>query len=99
MSETQKQLLIDINNISYSLGEEYAKIIKKIATNLLDAKLLEVMPKLDLTELNELDTTEKLMLLREASLSEEEKQKEKNEAIPLEDILKEEGITLDDLQD
>jgi len=29
MSETQRQLLIDINNISYSLGENYAEIIKK----------------------------------------------------------------------
>lgn len=99
MSENQRQLLLDINNISYSLGEEYAEIIKRVAMNLLDAKLLEVMPKLDLTELDELDTTEKLMLLREYSLTEEERQKEKIESIPLENILKEEGISLDDLQD
>lgn len=99
MSENQRQLLLDINNISYSLGEEYAEIIKRVAMNLLDAKLLEVMPKLDLTELDELDTTEKLMLLREYSLTEEERQKEKIESIPLENILKEESISLDDLQD
>jgi len=67
--------------------------------SLLDAKLLEVMPKLDLTELNELDTTEKLMLLREYSLTEEEREKQRAEAIPLEEILKEEELTLDDLQD
>jgi len=99
MSETQRQLLIDINNISCSLGEEYAEIIKRVATNLLDAKLLEVMPKLDINELKELDTTEKLMLLREYSLSDEERQKEIYEAIPLEEVLKEEGLTIDDLQD
>ena len=99
MSENQRQLLVDINNISYTLGEEYAEIIKRVAMNLLDAKLLEVMPKLDLTELDELDTTEKLMLLREYSLTDKERQKERDNAIPLEDILKEEGISLDDLQD
>ncbi len=99
MSENQRQLLLDINNISYSLGEEYAEIIKRVAMNLLDAKLLEVMPKLDLTELDELDTTEKLMLLREYSLTDEEREKERADAIPLEDILKEEGISIDDLQD
>ena len=98
MSEYQKQLLIDINNISYSLGEEEIKKIKKVATNLLDIKLLEVMPKLSIDELEELDTTEKLMLLKEFSLSEEERQKEKDEAIPFEQALKEAGLTIDDLQ-
>lgn len=99
MSETQKQLLIDINNISYSLGEEYAKKIKKVAMSLLDVKLLEVMPKLELSELEELDTTEKLMLLREYSLSEEERKKEREEAIPFEEALKEAGIDINELQD
>lgn len=99
MSETQKQLLIDINNISYSLGEEYAKKIKKVAMSLLDVKLMEVMPKLELSELEELDTTEKLMLLREYSLSEEERKKERKEAIPFEEALKEAGIDINDLQD
>lgn len=92
MSEHQKQLLIDINNISYSLGEECAEKIKRVAINLLDIKLMEIMPKLSLNELEELDTTEKLMLLREYTLSEEERKKEKEEAIPLEEILEEEGL-------
>ena len=100
MSETQKQLLIDINNISVKLDEESAKKIKKVATSLLDAKLLEIMPKIALSELQELDTTEKLMLLEEYSLSEEERQKEKEkeEAVPFEQALEEAGLTIDDLQ-
>lgn len=98
MSENQKQLLIDINNISYSLGEEYAEKIKRVATSLLDARLLEVMPKLALSELEDLDTTEKLMLLREYTLSEKDRLKEKEEAIPFEEALKEAGLTIDDLQ-
>lgn len=92
MSENQKQLLIDINNISYSLDEECAQKIKKVAISLLDIKLIEVMPKLALSELEELDTTEKLMLLREFSLTEEQRKKENEEAIPFEQILKEEGL-------
>jgi len=99
MSENQKQLLIDINNISYSLGEEYAEKIKRVAISLLDARLLEVMPKLALSELEELDTTEKLMLLREYTLSEKDRLKEKEEAIPFEEALREAGLTIDDLQD
>ena len=98
MSETQKQLLIDISNISYNLGEEYAEKIRKVATNLLDVRLLEVMPKIDLSELEELDTTEKIMLLKEYSLTEEERKKEKEEAIPFEEVIKEMGLNIDELQ-
>lgn len=98
MNETQKQLLIDISNISYNLGEEYAEKIRKVATNLLDVRLLEVMPKIDLSELEELDTTEKIMLLKEYSLTEEERKKEKEEAIPFEEVIKEMGLNIDDLQ-
>jgi len=98
MSENQKQLLIDINNISYSLGEEYAEKIKKVAISLLNARLLEVMPKLELSELENLDTTEKLMLLREYTVSEKDRIKEKEESISFEEALKEAGLTINDLQ-
>ena len=92
MSEEFKQTLIDISNISYHLSIEEAKRVEKIAEKLLDIKLLEVMPKLQIEELDDLDVTEKIMLLREYSLSDEQRKKEKDEAIPLEDILKEEGL-------
>ena len=98
MSEIQKQNIIDINNIILNLDEESQQKLKKIAISLLDMKLIEVMPKLALSELEELDTTEKLILLREYSLSEEEREKEREEAIPFEDVLKEAGLSLDDLQ-
>ena len=92
MSEEFKQTLIDINNISYHLSIEEAKRIEKIAEKLLDVKLLETLPHLQITELEEMDVTEKLMLLKEYSLPENQRSKEKEEAIPLEDILKEEGL-------
>lgn len=92
MSEEFKQTLIDIHNISYHLSIEEAKRIEKIAEKLLDIKLLEAMPNLQVKELEELDVTEKILLLREYSLTDEQRQKEREEAIPLEDILKEEGL-------
>ena len=98
MSENQKQLLIDINNISYSLTEEDAKKIEKVAVNLLDIRLLEILPQLELSVLEELDTTEKHMLLREYSKSEEQRKKEAEEAIPFEECLKKAGLTINDLQ-
>lgn len=99
MSENQKQNLIDINNISYCLGEECIERIKRVAINLLDTKLLEIMPKLSVSELDELDITEKLMLLKEYSKTDEERENEKKEAIPFEEALKEVGLNIDDLQD
>lgn len=92
MSEEFKQTLIDINNISYHLSIEEAKRIEKIAEKLLDIKLLEALPHLQITELEEMDVTEKLMILKEYSMPEEQRNKEREEAIPLEDILKEEGL-------
>ena len=92
MSDEFKQTLIDINNISYHLSIEEAKRIEKIAEKLLDIKLLEALPHLQITELEEMDVTEKLMLLKEYSMPEEQRNKEREEAIPLEDILKEEGL-------
>lgn len=92
MSEEFKQTLIDINNISYHLTIEEVKRIEKIAEKLLDVKLLETMPDLQVEELEEMDVTEKLMLLKEYSLTDEQRKKEREEAIPLEEILKEEGL-------
>lgn len=92
MSEEFRQTLIDISKISYNLSIEEARRIEKIAEKLLDIKLLETMPHLQTEELEEMDVTEKLLLLKEYSLNEEERAKEKEESIPLEEILKEEGL-------
>ena len=88
MSDEFKQTLIDINNISYHLSIEEAKRIEKIAEKLLDVKLLETLPHLQITELEEMDVTEKLMLLKEYSLPENQRSKEKEEAIRVQDFEK-----------
>ena len=93
MSEDQRQRLIDINNISCSLSDEDAKKIELVAVSLLNISLLQVLPDLELSELEELDTTEKLMLLKEYSKSKEQREKELEEAITFEEILKKEGLS------
>ncbi len=94
MSEQQKQNITDIHNIACILSLEQQKVIKELEEKMLDEKLLALAPDVILENM---DITEKLMLIRELSLTEEERKKEKEEAIPLEIVLKEEG--LEDLLD
>lgn len=89
MSEQQKQNIIDIHNIACILSIEQQKIIKDLEEKMLDEKLLALAPD---AILENMDITEKLMLIKELSLTEEERKKEKEEAIPLEIVLKEEGL-------
>lgn len=72
MSENQKQILIDVTNIIASLNIEEAKAISKYAEKLIDIKLLSLDPTV---LLENMDTTEKVMLLKELSKSEEQKNK------------------------
>ena len=45
-----------------------------------------------------MDITEKLMLIEELSLTEEQREKERKEAISFEQALKEAGLTMNDIQ-
>ena len=63
---------------------------------IIDAKLLTIAPD---AILENMDITEKLMLIRELSLTEEQRKKEKEEAISIEQALEEAGLTLEDLQE
>lgn len=89
MSEQQKQNIIDIHNMACVLNQNELETIKELEEKMIDEKLLELAPD---AILENMDITEKLMLIRELSLTEEERKKEKAEAIPLETILKEEGL-------
>lgn len=89
MSEQQKQNIIDIHNMACVLNQNQLEKIKELEEKMIDEKLLELAPD---AILENMDITEKLMLIRELSLTEEERKKEKEEAIPLEVILKEEGL-------
>lgn len=89
MSESQKQNIIDVNNIMYKLNNIEITTIKELAEKMIDAKLLALVPDVILENM---DVTEKLMMIDLYSMSEEERRKAAEEAIPLEDILKEEGV-------
>ena len=89
MSEIQKQNIIDINNIMYKLNDIEGNVIKELAEKMIDAKLLALVPD---AILENMDITEKLMMIDLYSKSKEEREKDEQEAIPLDEILKEEGL-------
>ena len=89
MSENQKQNIIDVHNIMCKLNSIEAKVIKELAEKIIDVKLLALVPD---AILENMDVTEKLMMIDLYSMSKEDREKEEAEAIPLEDILKEEVL-------
>lgn len=95
MSELQKQNIIDVANIMRKLSNIEVEVLKQLAEKMIDVKLLTIAPD---AILSNMDITEKLMLIEELSMTEEERQREKEEAISFEKALKEAGLTLDDIQ-
>ena len=90
------QAVKDVINIAPRLREKTIVSIKVIMEEALDKMILEIEPD---TLLENMDVTEKLMYLDYISKSEDERKKMEDEAIPFENILKEEDLTYDDLQD
>lgn len=95
MSEVQKQNIIDVANIMRKLSNIEVEVLKQLAEKMIDAKLLTIAPD---TILSNMDITEKLMLIEELSMTEEERQKERAEAISFEQAIKEAGLILDEIQ-
>lgn len=95
MSEVQKQNIIDVANIMRKLSNIEVEVLKQLAEKMIDAKLLTIAPD---AILSNMDITEKLMLIEELSMTEEERQKERAEAISFEQAIKEAGLTLDEIQ-
>ena len=96
MSENQKQNIININEILYKLSDSEINVVNSFFENLLNVKLLALVADVIIENL---DTTEKLMLIDYYSKSKEERKKDEEESISLENALKEAGLTLDDLRD
>ena len=93
MSE-QQQHIIDIHNMSCILNVRQLKIIKELEEKMIDALLLSLAPD---AILENMDITEKLMLIRELSKDKETLNFEKEESIPIEEFLKEMGLNADDI--
>lgn len=94
MSENQKQNIIDITSMLPFVSSKFVKSIKDLFETEIEQEILKLNPDV---EFDDMDITEKLMLLEYISKSEEEKQKDEEEAIPLEECLKKAGLTINDL--
>ena len=94
MSETQRQLIEDISSMLPYVDLKIVQSIRNLFEAEIEQEILRINPK---AEFDDMDITEKLMLLKHISKSDEELKKEKNEAISFENILHEEGLTRDDL--
>ena len=89
MSENQKQNIIDVHNIMCKLNNVELNAIKELAEKMIDVKLLALVPDV---LLENMDVTEKLMMIDLYSMSVEERKQQEAEAISLDEILKEEGL-------
>lgn len=96
MSESQKQTITDIKSMAPFISEKVAEIIKKLMEVEIEEEILKIKPSI---KFEDMDLTEKLMILEYEGKSGTERKRDKEEAIPFEDILMEEGLTYNDLQD
>lgn len=96
MSETHIQAIRDVIKMTPRLSIECLNSIRILMEKTIDSELLTLEPSI---VLENMDITEKVMYLDYLTESKEIKDKELSEAISFEEILKREGLTLDDLQD
>ena len=96
MSEAQMQAIKDVIKMTPRLNLECLNSIKILMEKAIDSELL----KLENTVILEnMDVTEKVLYLDYLKESKDTKEKELNNAVSFEEILKREGLTIDDLQD
>lgn len=95
MSDTQIQTIKDVIKMTPRLNIECLNSIKVLMEKAIDSELLKIEPTVILENM---DVTEKIMYLDYLTESKETKEEELKNAISLEEILKREGLTADDLQ-
>lgn len=96
MSETQIQTIKDVIKMTPRLNQECLFSIKVLMEKAIDSELLMLEPNVILENM---DITEKTMYLDYLKESKETKDEELKNSETLQDILKREGLTVDDLQD
>lgn len=96
MSETQIQAIKDVIKMTPRLNMECLNSIKILMEKSIDSEILRLEPT---AILDNMDITEKVMYLDYLTESKETKEKEDENAISFEEVLKREGLTSDDLQD
>ena len=96
MSEAQIQAIKDIIRMTPKLDVDCLISVKVLMEKAIDSELLRLEPSV---LLENMDITEKVAYLEYLTEDKETKEKELKEAISFEELLKREGLTLDDLQD
>ena len=95
MSDAQIQAIKDIIKMTPRLNMECLNSIKILMEKTIDSELLKREPSIILENM---DITEKVMYLDYLMESKDTKEKELLNAISFEEVLKREGLTLNDLQ-
>lgn len=95
MSDTQIQAIKDVIKMTPRLNLECLNSIKILMEKAIDSELLKLEPTVILKNM---DITEKVMYLDYLTESKQTKENEKNNSISFEELLKREGLTIDDLQ-
>ena len=96
MSETQIQAIKDVIKMTPRLNVECLNSIKILMEKAIESELLKLEPSVILENM---DITEKVMYLDYLTENRNTKEKELNNSISFEELLKREGLTIDDLQD
>ena len=96
MSETQIQAIKDVIKMTPRLNIECLNSIKILMEKAIESELLKLEPSVILENM---DITEKVMYLDYLTENKNTKEKELNNSISFEELLKREGLTIDDLQD
>lgn len=96
MSDAQIQAIKDIIKMTPRLNMECLNSIRILMEKTIESELLKREPTIILENM---DITEKVMYLDYLMESKDTKEKELKNAVSFEEILKREGLTIDDLQD
>lgn len=95
MSEAQIQAIKDVIKMTPRLNVECLNSIRILMEKALDSEILKLEPT---AILENMDITEKVMYFDYLTESKQTKESEKENAISFEEVLKREGLTIDDLQ-
>ena len=95
MSDAQIQAIKDVIKMTPRLNMECLNSIKVLMEKAIDSELLKLEPTVILENM---DITEKVMYLDYLTESKDTKEKELKNSVSFEEILKREGMTIDELQ-
>ena len=95
MSDAQIQAIKDVIKMTPRLNMECLNSIKVLMEKAIDSELLKLEPTVILENM---DITEKVMYLDYLTESKDTKEKELENSVSFEEILKREGLTIDELQ-